>query len=289
MKSRERFFRKLGNCALLFLFLVTSALIWDTSAGYQSQGSLILNCHVTTDFFLGALTESDMVLLINGGVVSGALMEEMFPFEMQGNLSSFKRDDVIFILVGQGANESDRLLKGSGELLSGRLRLDRIRMKTVTGEQIALEKAQLRATVLQLRPDTEKESKDTENDKARKIFQGPVGSALFSLMLQSPTQGDLVVMTDRGLMLSVAILEETFVFQPQGQARVVNVKKDDIAALFIGPPLDWVILKTGNVLQGTLQATAFRGQPAYSSKQVQLSRTQVKVIIFQMLPAQCAV
>lgn len=287
MEKSKRLLRSGGMIVGALLFILAGAPGVKVPAQSQSSEPLSINCRNATDSFLIALTKFDMILFANGGVTSATVIEETFPFQSDAASPKFSQGEITFIILGQSLEEPDRLLKASNKmLLNGHLRMERFRIQTATGENFTLERAQVRAIVFQAHGDAGEKPVNTVSEAAFKIFEGPVGSALLSSLLQSLTRANLFVYREDAL-LSGVVREEVFRFELQGQISLL--KRDDLYQLIIGMERnnDWAILKTGDVLEGKLQLDVLNMQPVYSAQDAQVGRVHVKRVIFQMLPAQC--
>lgn len=284
MNKIKRFFQLLGML-LGILLLMQSPVLEAPAQGQEPEGPGI-DCRAAAGLYMTAITRNDLLLLANGGVVSGKVLAAAFPFQpTSGSAVELKRKDLLVITFGQTPKEPDRVLKAAGELLSGQLQLNSVEVKLFSGEQVTLPRSQIDAIVFQA-------------DEPLLIFRGPFGSALRSRLLQSLTKTDLVAIrgeaSGQGLgggveaLLSASLLDKEFPFvEASGQRR--SIPKEQTAVLTISdqPGSDLALLKTGGVLRGTLEIDTLRLQPAYSSQESQLSKGQIKLIIFQMLPAQC--
>jgi len=253
--------------------------------------------------FFETLTAGDLVLLKQGGALSGAVQGDQFQIvpdagPTSGQPQAVDRSKLAFMSFG---DKSDELILTSGDILTGTVQLDSLAMTlpVQTQSQVAIPKAQIAATFFKINlpsrgPGNGPPEGGPPNQQLFQLFRSLRTQNLQTLFAKTLTSYDLAIFPNRQL-LSGKIVNQQFVFHSTIFG-TLTVKASDLASIQLAPAgstsvTDFLIFKTGDRISGTLDdQSAVQFQPvALTDAQGQqltitLQRGNVNQVVFH-LPA----
>jgi hypothetical protein len=195
--------------------------------------------------FIGTLKVADLMLLNDGGAISGTLIGEEFAVTLAGSgeTVNYERSDVASISFGES---TDSILLTQGDLILGIVEAESFSLMTRDGSEVIVAKNDLALTAFQFGAI----SKSTFS----KIFDGLQAQNIYGLFAQTLSTYDLVMYRD-GRIWSGYLLNNTFTFHTKSFGTITLSDKDMSGIKLttdttIGQ--DYVTLKTGDVVDGQL-------------------------------------
>lgn len=210
--------------------------------------------------FFQAMGTADLVLLKNGGAISGTIQGDAFNIALDSDQArTLARDEIASIIFG----ETDQLVLSSGDTLSGVLEIDSLSLISSEGSELAIPKAEILMTIFKLDLPTPGQGRGPSPALFR-VFRGLQAQNIFGLFAQSLSAFDMAVFPDRQLW-SGTILNEEFVFQSNSFG-TLTFAAGDLSSIELAAEedqSDFISLKTGDRLSGMLAADSMiQFQPA---------------------------
>jgi len=215
--------------------------------------------------FFRALAAADLVLLSNGGALSGTVQGDQFTVNESSGPQTLARADIALMSFG---SQTDNVVLTSGDLVSGSVQIDSLTIALPTGAQVSLPKAQIAATVFKITPPTPGQGQNSTTPQQRetffKLFRSLQSQNLFALFAKSLTSYDLAVFPGSqqqsrfptNPVMSGKVVNQQFVFNST-LFGTLTVKASDVASLQLAaaganPGSDFITMKTGDRISGTL-------------------------------------
>jgi hypothetical protein len=195
--------------------------------------------------FIGTLKVADLMLLNDGGAISGALMGEEFVVTLadSGETINYARSDVASISFGES---TDSILLTQGDLILGTVEAESFSLMTRDGSEVIVAKNDLALTAFQFGAI----SKSTFS----RIFDGLQAQNIYGLFAQTLITYDLVMYRD-GRIWSGNLLNDAFTFHSKSFG-TITLNDEDMSGIKLttDPAIgqDYVTLKTGDVVDGRL-------------------------------------
>lgn len=252
--------------------------------------------------FFRAMFSGDLLLLKDGGALSGTLAGDEFQLTPEsGEAATYARDQIAMISLGESA---DQVVLTSGETVSGQFGNGRLTIALPNGTDATINRDQLSTIVLQLtppgRPGPPEAGSEPEppSPEERQAFFGIMRSLqsqnLFAVFAKAMTTYDTVLFSN-GQVLSGQIANASFTFDSPTFGTFTmpkeNVSQIELAESADDANGDAITLKTGDRVTGTLAADSLpQFQPASivsadgQTSPTTLERGQVNRVIFR-LPA----
>ncbi|HED03839.1 MAG TPA: hypothetical protein ENI60_03620 [Candidatus Fraserbacteria bacterium] len=239
-------------------------------------------------FFI-AMTAGDLVLLKDGGAISGTVQDDQFKVELSsGGAKVLKRSEIALISFG---GKTDQLVLTSGDLLSGTIQAKSLSIVAPNGDSLTLPQSAIATMIFKL--DLPTKGHRPANPRALfKLFRSLRSQNIFLRFARSLTSFDLAVFPNRELW-SGKVTNQQFVFH-SALFGTLTFKTTDVAAIELASDpksgSDFITLKSGDRLSGALDAkSAIEFQPVGLSAQAQsasltLKRGEVTQVVFR-LPA----
>jgi len=237
----------------LVIAILLSAGATDLTTQAQQSGDSAFGARQLLNSFFVALTTGDLVLLQNGGALSGTIQSDQLPVTLSsGKSEMLKRGDVALVSFGQ---KSDQFVLTSGELVSGALQMDDISISLLNGTSITLPKSSL--TMISFKMSLPSGHLSPGNHKLMfQIFRGLGSQNIFASFAKSLTSFDLAVFPDKELW-SGKIVNQQFVFHSE-LFGTLTFDASAVAAIELAASpdagSDLITLKSGDRLSGTLDA-----------------------------------
>lgn len=244
-----------------------------------------------------SLQAGDLVLLQNGGLVSGTVQQQEFTIDDR----SISKDKILLIAWGvasatemEGESPTAQVYLKDGTQVQGVLQTSSITEKLPMGEELSLPIPQLRGIIFKIElpapPSPSQEGTPPSQDQLRRaqstlfpLFSGLQGSALLQAILEGLQKFDLLVFPD-GQVLSGSIENKTFTLESPIFGSH-NLAVTDLAQIIFDDP-DMVVLRIGDRVSGTVTPDGdgkIRATLATGSA-VSLAKTELGGITFK-LPA----
>ena len=239
--------------------------------------------------FFFAMGSADLVLLKDGGAISGAIQNDQLQITLSsGGSKLLKRGDIALISFGE---KTDQLVLTNGDLLSGKVQAASLQLTTPNGAALDLPTPTIATMVFKL--DLPTAGHRPANPRALfKLFRSLQSQNIFGLFAKSLTSFDLAVFPNRELW-SGKVTNKQFVFNTT-LFGTLTFKAADVAAIELASDpksgSDFITLKSGDRLSGALdEKSAIQFQPVGFTAQAQsasltLKRGEVTQVVFR-LPA----
>jgi hypothetical protein len=258
--------------------LLLGALLLSGLAGLSAQAQQQQNpqqnagapgARQAIESFFRALSAGDLVLLKDGGALSGTVQGDQFVVNLSsGQSQTLKYSDIALMSFG---DKTDQVVLMDGSQVSGSVQIDKLSTQLPTGAQMTVAKSNIAMMIFKLPLPTEGQqgqqgSSTTPQQRQNlfKLFRGLQAQGIFGLFAKSLTSFDLAVFPNQELV-SGAIVNQQFVFNSALFGKLTfkasDVAEIDLAASGSSNP-DFITLKTGDKLSGTLDAqSAIQFQP----------------------------
>lgn len=256
------------------------------SIGQEQEQGVTLGPQDAVILLAYAVTCSDVLLLANDGIITGAIQDEAFTLALEegGGSRTFSREEIDTILLATPGNGrlKDRIILRSGEIFQGELlQVETFQVELDTGEDIALPKAQLQGAVLA----TTEEACGGEgpmplgDGKLEETIERLINNSLTPGLVNSLSKYDWVLLSNQGI-LSGSVCDEQFNLEMEGQA--VQLAKEELIGILLGR-IDLVVLKKGPWLEGDLSKSELCLVPVYQQDQTQLAHETLRGVIFKAI------
>jgi hypothetical protein len=224
------------------------------------------------EVFFRSLAAGDLVLLSSGGALSGTVQGEQFTVNpSSGQAQTLAKANIAMMTFG---SKTDQVVLMSGDLVSGSVQVDNLTITLPTGTQVSIPKAQIAATIFKITPPAGGEGSTTTPQQRQgffKLFRSLQAQNLFQLFAKSLTSYDLAVFPGQQQQQSSNGNQLFFTANPILSGKIVNTqfvfntnlfgsqtfKASDVASIQLAaagsnPGSDFITLKTGDRLSGTL-------------------------------------
>lgn len=243
-------------------------------------------------FVLGALQRADLIVLTNGGQLSGTLSEPALTVSSQFGTEDFPREELSSLVLDtvfrSGApSRNDQIFLKSGDRLVGRVEAEAFQIVVPGGETIALPRERVAAIFFKV--DLPSDADDRERFRAlRATFRGvQSNTVLRGLMRLGFQQFDLAIRAD-GLLESVRLQAEGLSVDSERFGTLQFALEEVAAAIFDEPSR--LVLRTGDQVQGPIRvadaeaAETFPAVRAYDGAAVAFRAEELRALVIH-LPA----
>lgn len=269
--------------------VLSSGLLLGQTEAASSQPLLVRVRGPLMELF-HSLQAGDLVLLQNGGLLSGTVQQEEFTIDDR----TISKDKILLIAWGvasatemEGESPTAQVYLKDGTQLQGVLQVSSIAETLPTGEELSLPISQLRALIFKVEvglpesPAPSQEAREQVRQALFPLFSGLQGSALFQAILEGLQKFDLLVFSN-GQVLSGSIENKTFTLVSSifGSHTLAVT---DLAQIIFDDP-DMVVLRIGDQVSGTVTPDGdgkIRATLATGSA-VSLAKTELGGITFKL-------
>ena len=251
------------------------------------------------DVFFRAMFSGDLLLLKDGGALSGTLAGDEFRMTPDtGETTTYARDQIAMVSLG---DTSDQVVLTNGETVSGQFGDATLTVTLPSGTEASIQRGQLAAMILQLNPPGQPgqgpdqgQPSQQERQAFFQIMRGLQSQNLFAVFAKALTTYDTVLFNN-GQIMSGQITNESFTFDSPTFG-TFTMPKDNVSQIELAESADEangdaITLKTGDRVTGTLAENSLPqfepasivsedGQPSATT----LERGQIDRVVFR-LPA----
>ncbi len=200
--------------------------------------------------FSRAMTVSDLVLLKDGGALSGTVHGDQFSITLSsGQTETLSRSNIAFMSFG---DKTDNLVLLSGDLLSGLVQIDNFSITLPIANGATIPKTQIATIIFKF--NLSGGGQGAPNRQLFRVLQGLQSQNIFALFAKSLTSYDLAIFPNQQL-LSGTLVNQQIVFNSALFGKL-TFKASDVAEIDLAPPgsssVDFITLKTNDRISGAL-------------------------------------
>lgn len=271
---------KLRISKLILAGLLLLSLIGANLVGEAQQDQDVLGSVHAVLVIAEAVTKFDLLLLTNGGLANGTILEKQFTIKLEnGQTQTVSKQEIRTLALATNGRINDRIVKKSGKILQGDLQIETFRIHLATGQELNLDRSKIRGAIMQI-PVEGRLGDTLEKGKMVSVIKKLVNNPLMPEMVYSLTKYDWIWLANLGL-LSGNVSDKEFTFQTR-EGNKKTLDRSDISILLFTPRLTLVVLKQGDYVAGTLKPSEIHLKPAYQASSTKFAGEKIRAILFQV-------